>query len=52
MSSIHGRVIAITGASSSIGEATARHLATKGAAAFLGARRKKRIRRSLGVSNG
>ena len=40
---IEGKVVAITGASSGIGEATARHLAAKGAKVFLGARRLERL---------
>lgn len=40
---IAGKVIVITGASSGLGEATARHLATRGAAVVLGARRSERI---------
>ncbi len=36
---IEGKVVVITGASSGLGEATARHLASKGAAVVLGARR-------------
>ena len=36
---ITGKVIVITGASSGLGEATARHLASKGAVLVLGARR-------------
>ena len=40
---IEGKVVAITGASSGLGEATARLLATKGAKVFLGARRQERL---------
>ena len=40
---IEGKVIVITGASSGLGEATARHLAAKGAKVVLGARRADRI---------
>jgi NADP-dependent 3-hydroxy acid dehydrogenase YdfG len=43
MSGIDGKVIAITGASSGIGEATALELAGKGAAVVLGARRTDRL---------
>ena len=43
MSEIKGKVIAITGASSGIGEATARLLAQKGARVVLGARRTDRL---------
>ena len=43
MSGIEGKVIAITGASSGIGEATARELARLGATVVLGARRADRI---------
>ena len=40
---IEGKVVAITGASSGIGEATARHLASRGASVVLGARRLDRL---------
>jgi NADP-dependent 3-hydroxy acid dehydrogenase YdfG len=43
MSSIQGKVIAITGASSGIGEATARRLAAGGARVAIGARRTDRL---------
>ena len=39
MSNINGKVVLITGASSGIGEATARLLAARGATVVLGARR-------------
>jgi NADP-dependent 3-hydroxy acid dehydrogenase YdfG len=42
---INGKVVAITGASSGIGEATARHLADRGAPVVLGARRTDRLDR-------
>ncbi|MBD9415324.1 SDR family oxidoreductase [Pseudomonas sp. PDM16] len=40
---IEGKVVVITGASSGLGEATARHLASLGAAVVLGARRLERM---------
>jgi NADP-dependent 3-hydroxy acid dehydrogenase YdfG len=43
MTAIDGKVVAITGASSGIGEATARLLAERGAAVVLGARRTHRL---------
>ena len=43
MSNIQGKVIVITGASSGLGEATARHLAQLGAKVVLGARRIERL---------
>jgi NADP-dependent 3-hydroxy acid dehydrogenase YdfG len=43
MSAITGKVVAVTGASSGIGEATARLMAERGAAVVLGARRKDRL---------
>ncbi len=43
MSDIAGKVVVITGASSGMGEAAARHLAAKGASVVLGARRADRI---------
>ena len=41
---ITGKVIVITGASSGLGEAAARHLSAQGATVVLGARRADRIR--------
>ena len=43
MENIRGKVVVITGASSGIGEATARYLAAKGARVFIGARRLDRL---------
>ncbi|NRP20143.1 putative oxidoreductase [Ensifer adhaerens] len=43
MSNVQGKVVAIAGASSGIGEATARHLAAAGAHVVLGARRTDRL---------
>ncbi|HEX4060190.1 MAG TPA: SDR family oxidoreductase [Streptosporangiaceae bacterium] len=43
MAGINGKVVAITGASSGIGEATARLLAERGAVVVLGARRTERL---------
>jgi NADP-dependent 3-hydroxy acid dehydrogenase YdfG len=45
MSNIEGKVVAITGASSGIGEATARLLAERGAKVVVGARRTDRLQR-------
>ena len=42
-SNIEGKIVVITGASSGIGEATARHLADQGAKVVLGARRLHRL---------
>ncbi|QDE69507.1 SDR family oxidoreductase [Myxococcus xanthus] len=43
MSSIQGKVVVITGASSGLGAETARHLASRGAKVFLGARRTDKL---------
>jgi NADP-dependent 3-hydroxy acid dehydrogenase YdfG len=43
MSNIAGKVVVITGASSGIGEATARLLAQSGASVVLGARRTEKL---------
>lgn len=43
MNNVEGKVVAITGASSGIGEATARQLAARGASVVLGARRVERL---------
>jgi len=40
---VEGKVIVITGASSGLGEATARHLSAQGARVALGARRGDRL---------
>lgn len=45
MSNIQGKVVIITGASSGIGEATAKELASKGAKLVLAARREDRIKK-------
>jgi NADP-dependent 3-hydroxy acid dehydrogenase YdfG len=44
MSGIEGKVVAITGASSGIGEATAKYLVGRGAAVVLGARRDDKLK--------
>jgi NADP-dependent 3-hydroxy acid dehydrogenase YdfG len=45
---IKDKVVVITGASSGIGEATARLLADKGAKVVLGARREHKLKRIVG----
>jgi NADP-dependent 3-hydroxy acid dehydrogenase YdfG len=54
MPNIEGKVVVITGASSGLGEATARHLSAEGATVVLGARRADRIQKIAGelASNG
>ena len=47
MSNITDKVVVITGASSGLGESTARHLAKLGATVVLGARRKGRLAKSF-----
>ena len=51
MSNIKGKVVAITGASSGIGEATARLLAERGAHVVVGARRTERLERLVADIN-
>jgi NADP-dependent 3-hydroxy acid dehydrogenase YdfG len=45
---IEGKVVVVTGASSGLGEATARHLSAKGASLVLGARRLDRLEKIAG----
>ena len=45
MQNIKGKVVVITGASSGLGEATARLLSTQGATVVLGARRIERLQK-------
>ncbi len=51
MSTIQGKVVLISGASSGIGEATARELAKRGATVVLGARRTDRLEKLVGEIN-
>ena len=51
MSNISGKTVLITGASSGIGEATARLLASQGAQVVLGARREERLQKLVGDIN-
>ena len=51
MSNISGKTVLITGASSGIGEATARLLASQGAQVVLGARREERLQKLAGDIN-
>ncbi|KJH81645.1 SDR family oxidoreductase [Pseudomonas sp. KSR10] len=51
MSNINGKIVLITGASSGIGEATARLLAAQGASVVLGARRLDRLERLVADIN-
>ncbi|ERI51830.1 oxidoreductase [Pseudomonas sp. EGD-AK9] len=52
MKNVEGKVIVITGASSGIGEATARLLASRGATVMLGARRTDRLEQIAGEIQG
>jgi NADP-dependent 3-hydroxy acid dehydrogenase YdfG len=49
---VEGKVVAITGASSGLGEATAQHLAAAGAKLVLGARRLDRLQALAGEQPG